>query len=143
MPAFIPRSRSGRSLLLILLPILVAFVVPAIWLWSRPAALPNANEGQSIAEKFLSDIREGRPEAAWESTTSEFKSAQGQQSFVRKAKSIEFLKGPLDFVSVQTVSINDVPRSEFLFRSKEGKTIRLVLNREGGAWKVDLWNPQA
>ena len=132
-------GRRGGARLPILIAVMVAAAIPAVWLWSRPSAQPGQEEGQLVVENFLRELREGSPEAAWTSTTAEFKSAQGRESFVRENKGEEFLKGPLDFVSMQTVTVQDQPRSEYVFRSSKGPRVRAVVSREEGAWKVDRW----
>ncbi len=132
-------NRSGRILLSALIAVFVLGASAAVWLWTRPATLPRPEQGQMVAESFLKEIREGRGDAAWNSTTAEFKSALGRESFVRQAKAIPALQKPLQFVSVQTVAVQEQPRSEFLFRSSEGPEVRLVLGREDSVWKIDRW----
>ena len=133
-------GRRGRTRLVVLIAVLVAVAVPVGWIWSRPATQPNPDVGRKVAEEFLREIREGQPESAWESATADFKSDRGKASFVRDLGAAPYLKEPLDFVSVQTVAVNDSPRSEILFRSTKGAQVRIVLNREGGNWKVDRWS---
>jgi hypothetical protein len=130
---------SGRTRLIILVAILVAAAVPAVWMATRPATQASPDEGRAVVEAFLKEIREGKPAAAWTSTTAEFKSAQGKESFVRETKEDAFLKEPLDFVSMQTVSVQDQPRSEFVFRASTGPKVRALVSREEGIWKVDRW----
>lgn len=132
-------SRSGRARQVVLAALLVVFGGAAIWLWSRPGTQPGLDAGRAIAEEFLLHLQKKQPAEAWKGTTAEFKSAQGQESFVREVKSVPFLQKPLEFVSVQTVEVADQPRSEYLFRAKTGETVRIVLGREEGRWKVDRW----
>lgn len=132
-------ERPNRLNLVILSVVLAATAAAAAWLWTRPPALPGLDEGRAVAEAFLQELREGRPDQAWKSTTAEFKSAQGQESFQREVQPIEYLKGPLEFVSVQTVMVHNQRRSEYLFRAKTGESVRIVLGREEGGWKVDRW----
>uniref|UniRef100_A0A7C2K0W3 DUF4878 domain-containing protein n=1 Tax=Schlesneria paludicola TaxID=360056 RepID=A0A7C2K0W3_9PLAN len=132
-------ARSGQVKPAILLVILVVAVAVGIWLWMRPSTQPNVDAGRAIAESFLNLIREGHPDQAWESTTAEFKSAQGKEAFLRHVKPEKYLTQPLEFVSAQTVTVQNQPRSEYVFRSPDGKTIRIVLGREGSTWKVDRW----
>lgn len=135
--SFAPRH--GRSMLIVLVVILIVAVAALGWLWMRPSSQPNLAAGRKIAEAFLQELGEGRADEAWQSTTAEFKSAQGKESFARDVKSLKFLKEPLEFVSVQTVSVGTQPRTEYLFRSSGGNTVRMILNRENGNWKVDRW----
>ncbi len=133
--------RGGFARLTALIATLAAVFGIALWFWSRPPARPNVDQGREVAEAFLGKLREGQPDQAWETTTAEFKSAQGKESFVRKVKPLKFLKEPLNFVSLQAVAIGPEQRSEYLFQSAKGETIRIVLGREAGAWKVDRWTP--
>lgn len=129
--------RSGRTRLIILVSVLVAASLPAMWLFGRSPALPDVDAGKTVAEEFLGSIRMGKPDVAWESTTAEFKSAQGKESFAREVKGLAWLKESIDFVSTQTVNMNEQPRSEYVYRSPKGPKARLILGRENGVWKVD------
>lgn len=139
MPSERLHPRRGQVKLIVLVAIFVVAVAAAIWLWTRPGSKPDADAGRAVAETFLGDLREGRAPQAWDSTTAEFKSAQGKESFARSVRPLKFLKEPLDFVSVQEVAVGDQARSEFLFRAKTGETVRIVLGREDDQWKVDRW----
>jgi hypothetical protein len=131
--------RQGGIKLVVLVVILLIGLGVAIWIWTRPANQAKVDEGRSVAETFLGELQQGRPEAAWQSTTAEFKSDEGKESFVAAVKPVKFLKEPLEFVSVQTVQVGEMPRSEYLYRAKTGETVRIVLAREEGQWKVDRW----
>lgn len=125
-----------------LLALLIVMSVAAVCLWWKPSTQPSADAGQQVVEAFLQKIREGHPDQAWDSTTAEFKSAQGKESFVRSVEDIEFLKQPMRFFAVQTVTVQNQPRSEYLFRAPDGNAktnIRVVIGAEGSEWKVDLW----
>ena len=130
-------SRSGKVLLIVLLSVLIVLAGAAVWLWMQPPAQPDVDEGRRIAEAFLADIREGRLEQAWESTTAELKSAEGREAFSRRMRKYPFLKSQLDFVSAQTVTVQDRPRTEYHFRSTGGDSVRLIVANEAGMWKVD------
>jgi len=122
--------------------VLLLFVsILAVALWWRPATQPGADEGRKVAEGFLTLIHEGHPDQAWASTTAEFKSARGQEAFIRDVKQHAFLTEPLHFFAVSTVNVQNQPRSEYLFRAANGQSktdVRIVLGREDGQWKVDL-----
>ena len=91
-----------------------------------------------MADQFLTVVREGQPSEAWDATTAEFKSAQGREKFVAYVKPYKFLSRPLNFVSMQTVTVQQTPRAEYLFRSADGKaTVRLLVGNENGTWRVD------
>jgi hypothetical protein len=118
---------------------LLAGLVAAIWAWTRPPMQPGVDAGREVADEFLTQIREGHPEDAWESTTADFKSDQGKERFVRQVRPLPILNAPLEFVSVETVMIGDHPRPEYDYQSAAGDSVRLVLGRDDGLWKVDRW----
>jgi hypothetical protein len=135
------QHRRGTSRLIVLVAVLVVGTGMVAWFWIRPSTQPGADAGQAIAEAFLTDLHNGRAEQAWQSTTAEFKSAQGKESFIRSVKGTAATKEPFTFVSMQTVMIADQPRSEFVFRSESGKSARIVVGRDTGDWRVDRWAP--
>lgn len=132
-------TRHGRTKPIVLAALLIVLGGTATWLWLRPSTQPNADAGRVVAQEFLQHIEKGLPAEAWKLTTAEFKSAQGQEAFVREVKPLKFLQQPLDFVAVQTVEVARQPRSEFLFRAPSGEMVRIVLGRDEGLWKVDRW----
>jgi hypothetical protein len=104
----------------------------------EPPTQPTVDEGRAAADAFLASVRDSKAGEAWDASTAEFKSIEGRESFTQKAKSAEILKEPLQFGSVQNVTVGETPRSEFLYTStKSGKTVRLLIGHEGGVWKVD------
>ncbi len=136
----LPAGRGGWSRLLVLIPLLVVLAVAAGWYWLQPSTQPGLEEGRAIAQAFLEAIRAGTPEAAWAGTTAEFKSASGRESFLTQVRSLPVLREQFDFVSAQTVTVQNQPRTEYLFReSKSGTTVRIVIGKENGSWKVDRW----
>lgn len=132
-------NRHGQTKRVVMVAVLLVLVGLAVWLWTRPATQPNLETGQAVADLFLKELREGRPEKAWDSTTAEFKSAQGREAFQREVKSLTFLQQPLDFMSAQVVMVGDQPRTEYLYRASSGQTVRVLIGKEDGAWKVDRW----
>jgi hypothetical protein len=132
-------SRFGHAWLKATWGNVVALVAMLASLSGCGSTQPSLDVGRGIAEKFLTDLRESRPEQAWQSTTAEFKSARGREAFVSDVQRLKFLFQPLDFVSVQEVIVQEQPRSEYLFRAKTGETVRIVIGQEDGQWKVDRW----
>lgn len=139
MPASETVARSGQARTTIVLAILLLLGGSAAWFWLLPVTQPDLSLGRVIAERFLEQLQNGQAAEAWTSTTAEFKSAQGQESFVRELSAQMLPPGPLDFVSMLTVEVASQSRSEYLFRTTTGETIRIVLGREDGLWKVDRW----
>jgi len=132
-------AQRGASKLPVLIAILTVGVVALWWLWSGTSSQPDPSIGQNVATKFLKQLQQGQPDLAWDSTTAEFKSAQGKERFIREMKSHPLPKEPLEFVSTQTVEVQNSPRTEYLFRSASNNTVRILVGRDAGDWKVDRW----
>lgn len=125
---------------MVLIPLLIVLGLASAWYWLQPSTQPGLDAGRRVAEEFLELIQSGRPEAAWESTTAEFKSAIGREAFVRQAKAAKALHKPSQFITAETVQVQQEPRTEYLFREPEsGETVRLVIGMDAGAWRVDRW----
>jgi hypothetical protein len=67
------------------------------------SSIPEPDASRGIAAKFLDEIRGGKGADAWQSTTAEFKSASGKESFLREVKADKTLKAEAAFVSQQSV----------------------------------------
>ena len=136
-------SRSGRSLLPVLLAVLGALAVVAAvwWIAFRGPSKPSVDEGRQATAAFLGDLKSGRAAEAWQSTTSDFKSMQGKETFTKLVKSKPLLKGDFEFISTQTVEVGDSPREEYVYRAKDpaakNATVRLLLDHQDGTWRVD------
>jgi hypothetical protein len=132
-------ARRGKTMLAVLLVVFALLAAAVVWVWStRRPTQPNLDEGRAVAEKFLDFVRRGQAAAAWESTTAEFKSAQGRESFIEYVKKYPVLAKPLSFVAVQTVAIGDSPRAEYVYRSADGtNSVRLLAGNEHGIWRID------
>jgi len=93
-----------------------------------------------VTEPFLQLIRDGRPDEAWESTTAEFKSAEGRESF-RERSGHPALQSDLEFVEYQETEVSGLIRGEARYRTPASVTpaadVSLILAFEGGMWKVE------
>ncbi|MBX9790147.1 MAG: hypothetical protein K2Y37_14615 [Pirellulales bacterium] len=124
----------------VLCALAVATAVLVWWRWS-PTTQPRIDVGQRVVEEFLTLLRGGQADAAWQSTTAEFKSALGREKFLLFVKQRAYFKRPLSFVSMQTVRVQNRPRSEFVYRTADNKaTIRVLVGSESGTWHVDRLN---
>jgi len=131
-------GRVGRTQLIVLLAVCAVLAIAVFWMWRKRPTQPDFEAGRAVAEEFLQLVRSGQPEKAWESTTAEFKSAEGRESFLRYVKDHPSLSGKLSFVSVQTVTVQDSPRAEYLYRGEDSKsTVRLLAGDERGTWRID------
>jgi hypothetical protein len=133
--------RTGRSRIVAA----VLFAISAVagyWvansLFRGPA--PPARDGRDVTEPFLQAIREGRPDDAWESTTAEFKSAEGRESFRARSKH-PALQQDLEFAGYKETEISGLIRGEATYRTPAGTeppaTVTLLLANEGSQWKVE------
>ena len=126
----------------IVLALLVIFVVGYFGhrqLVKRPTQ-PSADVGRQVAESFLASIRSGKAGDAWDTASTEFKSIEGRESFIRKVRSNAILTGPLQFNSIQQVLVQDEPRTEYLFQSPNAKIVRVLIGYDRGDWRVDRLN---
>ncbi|MSR59551.1 MAG: hypothetical protein EXS05_18230 [Planctomycetaceae bacterium] len=100
-----------------------------------------AEDGRATVEPFLASIRNDQLDAAWESTTAEFKSDLGREAFHRFAQTHPVLKDALEFAGYQPDSTNGITRGECTFKSAAGAAavakVRVLVAREGDKWKVE------
>lgn len=131
----------SRRLLLLrwLLPVLLAASLTSCN-HRQPPADPAV--GQRVADAFLAQLRAGQVDQAWQSTTAEFKSYEGRESFARYVRQHPYLKQPLTFVEYQVGELNGLPRGQCLYqppssaKSKDLK-IRVAVAQEANEWKVE------
>lgn len=134
-------SRGVRLIVLVAALLVLAIVVG--WIWRRAPGGPDIEAGRPVADEFLLLIRTGKAPQAWESTTAEFKSAEGRESFLKYVKEHPSLAKPMSFVSVQTVMLQESPRAEYVYRSGDGKaTARVLIGDDLGTWRVDRFTVQ-
>lgn len=132
------RGISGKHVAAVV--VVLAILVGGYFAWQqlmKPPTQPSVDEGRAVVEAFLADVRAGQAGEAWDAATTEFKSIEGRESFIRKAKSTPILKAALQFNSSQQVTVQNQPRSEYLYQSPDAKMVRVLVGYEGGAWKVD------
>src|SRR6187401_1126597 len=100
----------GSTRLIAVASVAVGLLLVAICLYifwpGTPVATPDV--GQPIAEAFLTSIRGGQVDAAWESTSAEFKSDEGRDSFRVFVQKNPAIAGPLEFEAYEDVSMNGV-----------------------------------
>lgn len=132
-----PIGAVSAGLLVTIVVLLAAGLFMGLKYWMRPPTQPETEVGQKAVEEFLGLVRSGKAGEAWDASTAEFKSIEGRESFMRTAAKAPLLKQPLSFTSTQTVTVQEQPRTEFLFQGEKGGTVRVLVGYEGGAWKVD------
>jgi len=103
-------------------------------------AAPEPDASRDVAARFLDEIRAGKAEAAWEGTSTEFKSLLGRDGFVayvRKHPALKEKEPPL-FVSFNSAERNGIPVGECAFRSASKKSaVKVLVAKENGTWKVE------
>ena len=119
------------------------------WWWLRDGQPPPAEEqvGREIAEAFLKELRDKRPDAAWQLTSAEFRSDEGQESFRRWFGERPWLAQPLEFQEYRVGEFNGLKRAEYVYHAQAAGnnpgaanpagTVRVVIGQEFGDWKVD------
>lgn len=97
--------------------------------------------GRQVADAFLDQVRRGQLDAAWQSTTAEFKSYQGRDAFKAQIAQHPFVRGSLEFVRYEVGQLHELARGQCVYRPASGKPpgrqLRVVVAQEGGQWKVD------
>lgn len=98
-----------------------------------------ADNGQAIAENFLAAIRSGKADEAWLTTTSEFKSLMGRESFREYVRKRPALKQTPKFQSAKAVENNDLKLVECQFATEgpNAGSIRVLLSPSASAWQVE------
>jgi hypothetical protein len=131
------RGAASRAMLAVLAVLVIAGVGLFLSYWMQPPTKPEADVGRGVVEDFLGKVRAGQAGEAWDATTTEFKSIEGRESFIRSAAKAAALKEQLQFTSTQDVHLNEEPRAEYIFQAPDGKMVRVLVGYEGGTWKVD------
>jgi len=101
---------------------------------------PPVEIADAAATTFLDQLREGHVDDAWSSTTAEFKSAEGRESFRRVVKNETILKKPMKQSSSEAVTVNNLAMRKVKFQTADGsssKAIELLLAVENDVWKVE------
>jgi hypothetical protein len=124
---------------------LLVLLTVGAWFWLRPTTpLPTPEVGRETAELFLTQIKTGQAAEAWQSTTADFKSDEGKESFLRNVHQHTALWPTLEFKEYQQSELNDLPRGQCLYQPQAGvtlptgiKQVRIAVAKEGDAWKVE------
>ena len=106
------------------------------------SSTPDDTAARTVIEQFHEQIRSGDVDAAWESTTADFKSDEGRDAFRRFVKSRPVLGQPLEFTELKQVEVNGLTRWEATLRpaadQKSSTTVvKTMIAEEAGVWKVE------
>ena len=135
------RSRLGPALAGLLILVLIGLSLAYVWRRSAPQAPPAV--GKEVAETFVKQLQAGQADAAWESTTAEFKSDEGRESFARYAREHAALWPGIEFVEYRPGELNGLPRGQAIFRPAATQSgtipqqVRFAVAQEEGVWKVE------
>ncbi len=119
-------------------PLLGLLASSFFWTGCGGGSVPAPDASRDIAAKFLDEIRAGRAEAAWDGTSTEFKSMLGRDGFVAYVRKHPVLKEPVEFVSFNSAERNGVPVGDCAFRTASKKSpVKVLVAQENGTWKVE------
>jgi hypothetical protein len=104
-------------------------------------------DGRAIAAQFLDELRAGRLESAWKSSSTEFKSLMGLENLRDYVKTHPALKAPAEFTESRTIDGASRDTAEYVFHAttrSRGKevhaTIKVLLALGDEGWKVEHLN---
>ncbi|WZO97533.1 hypothetical protein EP7_004570 [Isosphaeraceae bacterium EP7] len=98
----------------------------------------DLDSSRAAADAFLAEIRTGKVDAAWTSTTAEFKSMLGQEGLRQFVRSNPALREPATFVSVVPVTKNTLAMTECTYKpAKRTVSVKVLLAPETSSWKVE------
>lgn len=102
------------------------------------ASLPDDN-GKAIAETFLTNVRSGKVEEAWNETSTEFKSLMGRDTFRLYVKRQPVFKSEPVFDSAKPVENENMQMVECVFTVNKPKQahIKVVLVPSDDSWLVE------
>lgn len=102
---------------------------------------PDDAEARAVVTKFVDQLRTGEVDAAWESTTSDFKSDEGRESFRKYIQSKKVLAAPLEIAELKQVEVHGLTRWEATLHppadAQTTASVRAMIAYEGNAWKVE------
>lgn len=126
----------------VIVPVLLTLVGVGVWFVFFRDRVPNlSSEGaKDMAERFLTEVRTGRVDAAWETTSSDFKSMYGRDRFRGYVRSKPMLKSTAEFEKCEFKSEGPLRLAECTFRLGGKSTITIVLHPDQGNWKVGRFN---
>lgn len=106
------------------------------------SAAPAAADGRGIADAFLKEIRDGRVEAAWRSTSAEFKSMLGLEGLKTFVKKHPVTQKSAEFERYEAVDRNGLSMAECSYRSATppARLKVLLASEPDGTWKVERFS---
>ena len=124
------------------LPVLVLLSIASLTGCGHVPPPADPAVGRRVADAFLAQIRAGQLDAAWQSTTAEFKSDEGRESYNSEVKRRPSLRQTLNFVNNEVTDLNGLQRGQCLYESaplakSPSARVRVVVAQDAGQWRVD------
>lgn len=121
---------------------LALIACPPLVVGCAGSSAPDDSEARSVIDHFMEQLRTGEVDAAWESTTADFKSDEGRDTFRQYVRERDVLSKPLEFVELQEVEVHGLKRWEAILRpladqTDQPVTVRTMIAQEAGVWKVE------
>ncbi|HEY4309417.1 MAG TPA: hypothetical protein VGN12_08195 [Pirellulales bacterium] len=106
---------------------------------TKKATMPTEEDGRTLADTFMEMVRTGKAAQAWEGTSTEFKSAEGKESFVRSVKKRPWLTKKATFETTTILPAGTTgERAEYVYRSADSKHhVRLLVASANTGWCID------
>jgi hypothetical protein len=106
----------------------VVLALVAGWLLFGTNAAPALDEAKArdTAAQFLARLRDGKADEAWQSTSAEFKSLQGRDTFRSYVRSKKALKSPAEFRRFEPKP-GPLPLADCVFQPASGGPIVVTL----------------
>jgi hypothetical protein len=116
-----------------------ALICCGAWSVSGCGSSANPDEAHLAADAFLTQIRAGDVDQAWEATSSEFKSYMGRDRLRHFVRTASALKEPATLQRCQPAELDTgLVLVECVYvPEKSDKTIRVLLDDHGGVWTVE------
>jgi len=135
-------TRAGR-IVVVVVGLLATAALAVLWIalgGSEPVA--EEDDERPVADLFLQQIRDGDVDAAWESTTADFKSDEGLESFRAYVAARPPLSEPVEFVGFEEIAVHGLTRWKYTYRTNNplpsGATeFGILIANERGEWKVE------
>lgn len=122
--------------------VLLAAVLGLLIVWWGGESVPTEDQGRQVAGQFLEQIRTGNLDAAWESTTSDFKSDLGRDAFRGFVAARPSLREEAEYVGSEEVAVHGLTRWRYNFRLTSplpsgSPEVGVLITRDADVWRVE------
>lgn len=137
-----PAGRRARTRAAVVVGLLLAAVLGLLIAWGGGETAPTEDQGLEVAGQFLEQIRTGNLDAAWESTTSDFKSDLGRDAFRGLVAARPSLQAPAEYVGSEEVAVHGLTRWRYNFRLASplpsgSSDVGVLITRDADVWRVE------